>query len=171
LPFDFEWGKSRAFLTASGESQLILNGQEIHAPTRGLFSFLSGHWLEDFMYALLYPLFDEGLIRDVRVGMEVGYQRYPHSDLDTFSELDCVFSDGKRLWIVECKAGAIRQDAIQKLENNVRMYGGVSAKGLFVSALPAKGVHKSRLENSTTVVAIDPRQLSTESLRQLILKQ
>jgi hypothetical protein len=171
LPFDFEWGNSRAFLTANGESHLILNGQEIHAPTRGLFSFLSGHWLEDFMYALLHPLFNEGLIRDVRVGMEVGYQRYPHSDLDTFSELDCVFSDGKRLWIVECKAGAIRQDAIQKLENNVRMYGGVSAKGLFVSALPAKGVHKSRLENSTTVVAIDPRQLSTESLRHLILKQ
>jgi hypothetical protein len=171
LPFDFEWEKNRVFLTSNGESRLILNNQEIVAPSRGLFSFLSGHWLEDFMYALLRPLVDEGLLRDVRVGMEVGYQRYPHSDLDTFSELDCAFSDGKRLWIVECKAGAIRQDAIQKLENNVRMYGGLSAKGLFVSALAPKGVHKSRLENSTTVVAINPQQLSTESLRELILKQ
>ena len=171
LTFDFGWGKSRAILTSDGESHLILNGQEISIPSRGLFSFISGHWLEDFLYDLLCPLVDDGLIRDLRVGMEVGYQRYPHSELDTFSELDCTFSDGNRLWIVECKAGSIKQDAIQKLENNVRMYGGVSAKGLFVSALSPKGVHKSRLENSTTITAIDPRHLSTESLRALILKQ
>ena len=169
LTFDFEWRKSRVFLTSNGESHLILNGQEISVPSRGLFSFISGHWLEDYLYALLRPLVDEGIIRDLRVGMEVGYQRYPHSDLDTFSELDCAFSDGNRLWIVECKAGSIKQEAIQKLENNVRQYGGVSAKGLFVSALPPKGVHKSRLENSTTVSAIDPRLLSTESLKALIL--
>ncbi len=37
---------------------------------------------------------------------------------------------------VECKAGPVRQEAIQKLENNLKLYGGVAARGLLDLILP-----------------------------------
>lgn len=169
LTFDFEWRGGKTSLSSSGRTQLVLDGQEIDVPRKGFFAFISGHWLEDFVYSLLRPLVEDGTIRDLRVGMELGYRRYPHLPLDTFAELDCAFTDGKRLWIVECKAGMVKQEAIQKLENNLRLYGGIAARGLLVPAAAPTGVHKSRLEASTTITTIDPRRLSTETLRTAIL--
>jgi hypothetical protein len=105
----------------------------------------------------------------VRVGMEVGFQQVVAAKHEMpAQEFDCAFTDGKRLWIVECKAGVVKQDAIQKLENNLRQYGGVAARGLFVSGLPLNDANQSRIDSIPSITAVHPDHLSTDMLRLII---
>ena len=170
LLFSFAWMRGKACIENEGPPELILNGETITLPRHGFFRFLAGEWLEEYVYSLLRPLESEGLIRDVRVGLEVAYQT---GDSDAprhiAQEFDVSFTDGKRLWIVECKAGYVKQDAIQKLENNLRVYGGIAARGLLVSGFPLRDEHRKRLATLPSIVAIEPEQLSTETLRFIIL--
>ena len=105
------------------------------------------------MYSSLAPLQDEGLISDVRVGYEPGY---PDGTSNRWGaqEFDCAFTDGKRLWIVECKAGPVRQEAIQKLENILRTYGGMAARGLVVSSFPLTEANQKRVDNIGSVTFV-----------------
>ena len=86
-----------------------------------------------------------------------------------FGEFDCVFTDGHRLFIVECKAGAVKQDHIQKLENNLKLYGGIAAKGLLISAFPVTPMLQMRMSNSTAIRYVQPDRNSTQGLRNTIL--
>jgi len=169
LPFAFTWGSGEASKTDQGDTKLVLKGTPISMPMKDFFGTLSGGWLEEYVYSLLRPLQDEGLIRDVRVGMEVGFQQVVAAKHEMpAQEFDCAFTDGKRLWIVECKAGVVKQDAIQKLENNLRQYGGVAARGLFVSGLPLNDANQSRIDSIPSITAVHPDHLSTDMLRLII---
>lgn len=169
LPFAFTWSSGEASKTDQGDTKLVLKGTPISMPKKDFFVTLSGGWLEEYVYSLLRPLQDEGLIRDVRVGMEVGFQQVVAAKHEMpAQEFDCAFTDGKRLWIVECKAGVVRQDAIQKLENNLRQYGGVAARGLFVSGLPLNDANESRIDSIPSITAVHPDHLSTDMLRLII---
>ena len=60
-----------------------------------LASFLSGGWLEEYVYSLLQPLQHEGLIHDVRVGLEVGFRQVVAAKHEApAQEFDCSFTDG-----------------------------------------------------------------------------
>lgn len=169
LPFAFTWGSGEASKTDQGDTKLVLKGTPISMPKKDFFGTLSGGWLEEYVYSLLRPLQDEGLIRDVRVGMEVGFQQVVAAKHEMpAQEFDCAFTDGKRLWIVECKAGVVKQDAIQKLENNLRQYGGVAARGLFVSGLPLNDANQRRIDSIPSITAVHPDHLSTDMLRLII---
>ena len=70
-------------------------------------------------------------------------------------ELDVVFTDGKRLFIIECKAGSVKNDHVYKLQNCVSNYGGVEARGLMVSAFrPHHPVTRKRLDNASNLLAL-----------------
>ena len=56
-----------------------------------------------------------------------------------------IFSDGKRLFIMECKAGSYLSADVQKLQNNVRNYGGVEARGAMLVCFPPTGKQKNSL--------------------------
>jgi hypothetical protein len=167
LPFEFEWSGGSASQDKEGNAFLTLRGAEVPVYGIDFFDFLAGKWLEEFVYSLLKPLEIEGTIRDVRVGLEAGYPDDTLSAVERRAqEFDCTFTDGKRLWIVECKAGPVRQEAIQKLENNLKLYGGVAAKGLLISSFALSRPQANRVARSPSIHAIDPKCLSVEYLRQ-----
>lgn len=171
LPFKMEWPGGSASLDQACNARLILRGTEVPVFGADFFDFLAGGWLEEFVYSLLKPLENEGVIRDIRVGLEAGYPDDSLSDTERRAqEFDCTFTDGKRLWIVECKAGPVRQEAIQKLENNLKLYGGVAARGFLVSSFPLGRTQSARVLRSPSISAIDPANLSAEYLRLQILK-
>jgi Domain of unknown function (DUF1887) len=167
--FSFSWSGSEASLDA-GAARLVLKGADIEVSARGYFRFLRGEWLEDHVYSLLRPLADEGTIRDVRIGFKVGYREDSASKkAEEAQEFDAVFTDGKRLWIVECKAGPVKQEAIQKLANNVRLYGGVAGRGILVSSFGLTEPNTKRLKTFPALRAIPGTELSTDALRAIVL--
>lgn len=167
-PFSFLWAHGHASIDKEGTPQFVLHGETILAPKYNFFSFLAGGWLEEYIYSLLRPLESEGVIRDLRVGLEIGYRK-GKTARQTAQEFDVSFTDGKRLWIIECKAGNLKQDTIQKLGNNIRIYGGVAARGLLISSSPLLDEHKNRLTTLPSIKAVAPDELSTEILRSIII--
>lgn len=169
-PFSFSWNGGEAALDRKGATRLVLKGATIDVPVRGYFQYLSGGWLEEYTYSLLRPLEEQGVIRDVRIGFEVAYREKPASKgAQRAQEFDCVFTDGKRLWIVECKAGPVKQEAIQKLQNNVRLYGGVAARGILISSFPLTEAHQNRLKALPAIYAVHAEELSTETFKRVVL--
>lgn len=163
--FLFAWPQGRLSVEKDGLGQLVLQGESM----QGSFRFLAGGWLEEYLYSLLRPLESDGIIRDLRVGLEPGYQDDSKNMRDDRAqEFDCAFTDGKRLWIAECKAGQVKQEAIQKLENNLKLYGGVAARGILICSVPLTDANKKRLARLSSIVAVEPHELSTETLRRII---
>lgn len=167
LSFDFKWKSGEASMAKGTAPKLVLNGTTIDVPRKGFFPFVQGGWLEEYVYMLLAPLQDEGLISDVRVGYEPDYPDGVSNKWGA-QEFDCTFTDGKRLWIVECKAGPVRQEAIQKLENVLRTYGGIAARGLLVSSLPLNDALQKRVDNIDSITFVQPHFLTTNGLRMII---
>ncbi len=121
--------------------------------------YLSGGWLEEYTYMLLEPFVKTGQIKDIRIGLEISFkektsdkptqtnssmaeQLSSHlsnsSDFqgvfsDSYQELDVVFTDGQRLYIIECKAGSVKTEHIMKLQNIVRYFGGIEGKGVLAA--------------------------------------
>jgi hypothetical protein len=169
-PFNFRWGASRASFNSEGEAVLILEGESVAASKCDDFGqYLRGGWLEEYVFLLLRPLEEKQLIFDLRVGIEVDYAGKPRHPKDMPNgEFDCAFTDGKRLWLVECKAGAVKQEYIQKLENNLKTYGGIAARGILVSSFQIGPALARRASSSTSIHIVNPGQLSVEFLESII---
>jgi hypothetical protein len=90
--------------------------------------FLSGGWLELYVFSQLMPLKHEGLIKDIRMNYTVRYEG------DAYNEADVLFTDGQKLYFVECKAGEVKLDAIDKVKNTAVALGGVKAVRIIVAA-------------------------------------
>jgi hypothetical protein len=56
--------------------------------------------------------------------------------VNAYNELDIVFTDGHSLYIAECKAGTVTQEQVMKLQNLVRLYGGVEGRGIVACCFP-----------------------------------
>jgi hypothetical protein len=170
-PFDWRWGNSDAAFNISGEATLFLNDRELMIDNCDDFgTYLGGGWLEEYVFLLLRNLEEKGIIYDLRIGVEVDYLDKPRGTNDAPSgEFDCAFTDGKRLWLVECKAGSVKQEHIQKLENNLKTHGGIAARGLLVSSFPLFHSHAKRISSSTSIRAVCPNELSTEFLQKILM--
>jgi hypothetical protein len=55
-----------------------------------------------------------------------------------YNELDITFTDGYSLYIVECKAGFVKQEHVMKLQNLVRFYGGIEGRGILACCTTPK---------------------------------
>ena len=113
--------------------------------------YLSGGWFEEYTYMKLKPHLESGLIKDLRIGLEVGFKEdfsdnrsfdYKEQLLsqfgETYQELDVAFTDGKRLFIIECKAGSVKGDQLSKFESVIRYYGGIEGRGVLACCFPIK---------------------------------
>ncbi|HQJ95370.1 MAG TPA: DUF1887 family CARF protein [Syntrophorhabdaceae bacterium] len=110
--------------------------------------FISGGWLEEYVFHAVTTL----SVTDVRMGVEVKYDtpgsRYPTN------EYDVVFTHNNRLFLIECKTkrfeGADRasfnDEPIYKLENLRDAAGGVYGKGMLVSYRSLTEAQKLRLK-------------------------
>lgn len=171
-PFDWNWKNSRASLDGNGKATLILNGREITVPDSYDYArYLGGAWLEEYVWTLLQTLEAEGLIHDLRIGIEIDYADKVRTPKDApNAEFDCAFTDGKRLWLVECKAGSVKQEHIQKLENNLKTYGGIAARGIIVSSHLIAPQQMKRVSLSTAIRTVPPSELTVDALRNIIIK-
>ncbi|HQL86189.1 MAG: hypothetical protein BWX73_02450 [Lentisphaerae bacterium ADurb.Bin082] len=162
-PFDFQWRNSRATLKGN-KATLLLEGEALAVPDCTDFGdYLGGGWLEEYAYLQLRPFLKKGQIFDLRIGVEVfpaGKQQQPGEM--PVGEFDCAFTDGKRLFMVECKAGVVKQEHIQKLENNLKTYGGIAAQGILLHAFPLDPKHKERISSSTSIRAVRVNELATD---------
>ena len=169
-PFNFSAFHISASLKGDHAS-LVIDGETLQVPDCNDFgTYIGGGWLEEYAYLQLLPLMDAGQILDLRIGVEItptgqrpGYGQMP------FGEFDCTFTDGNRLFIVECKAGAVKQDHIQKLENNLKNYGGIAARGMLISAFPPPPMLQMRISNSTSIRYVYPEKNTPQGLRSMIL--
>lgn len=100
-------------------------------------TYITGGWFEEYMYLLLKPLEKNGEIFDLRINFELTLENKNISSFDIsnlkndiYQELDIVFTDGKKLYIVECKSGSIKSEHVEKLKNLTLYYGGIESTGI-----------------------------------------
>jgi hypothetical protein len=144
-PFDVPKDKRdesvKASLSEDGSAELVLAGKKFKFPDFPDFArYLSGGWLEEFCYLCLSSDLSAGKLKDMRIGLEVTWDfGRAEDEEDRAQEFDIILTDGKKLTIIECKAGVIIEPStVDKLQNCVRKYGGVTGKGILVTAFPLK---------------------------------
>lgn len=169
-PFRFETSRLQASL-GQKRATLELNGWDCPISYSEDFGrYIGGGWLEEYAYLQLLPLLKAGKIFDLRIGVEIAQSgRRPGFGETPYGEFDCTFTDGKRLYIVECKAGGVKQEHIQKLENNLKSYGGVAARGILFHSLPLHYMIQRRIAASSSVVSLCPAGMSLEKFEKAVL--
>ena len=96
--------------------------------------YLSGGWFEEYCYLVLADNADTCDIQDLRLCVRVDWLEGRKSDPRFgVQELDIVATDGKRLFVGECKAGNVKSEHLAVVRSNVRTYGGVSAMGVLLA--------------------------------------
>jgi hypothetical protein len=135
--------------------------------------YLSGGWFEEYTFMKLQPLVDAGLIKDMRIGLEVSFKEDDAdkssssfsaqlSNLfgDTYQELDITFTDGRCLYVIECKAGNVNSEHVMKLQNIVRYFGGIEGRGVLASCSDLKNkVVRKKIDDSKNLQFVSGKSL------------
>lgn len=120
--------------------------------------YIMGGWFEEYVYLKLQPLIKSSIIKDLRIGLEVSFKdkSMKETSNNIYQEFDLLFTDGKKLYIIECKAGTIKTEYIMKLQNIVRYFGGIEAKGILASCFqPNNKVVKKKIKDSNNITFIN----------------
>lgn len=144
--------------------------------------FITGGWFEEYSYRQLKELENEGVIFDLRIGTMLSYDAaisshprktrhhiHARTEERPFQEFDLLFTDGSRLYIVECKAGAVTSDHVVKLNDEVRRYGGIGGRGLLVCCFqPRDPIINKRISECPSCRLVVAQTLCSQ-VRNLIL--
>ncbi|WP_238408391.1 Card1-like endonuclease domain-containing protein [Helicobacter pylori] len=99
--------------------------------------YIIGGWLEEYIYCELLELLDKQVIYDLRLNMILGVESMTATQGDErpiYAELDIAFSDGKNLYVVECKSGELKNKGVlTALSTNDQIFGGANAKCILIS--------------------------------------
>lgn len=128
-----------ASLDEEGNGFIKISGKEFRfkeMPDWG--SYLCGKWLEEYCYLILLKCIPRNKLKDIRIGLEITWDYVDATQEGTNAqEFDIILTDGHKLTIVECKAGRNLESAvIDKLQNCVKKYGGVTGRGVLITAYP-----------------------------------
>lgn len=136
---------------------------------------ITGGWFEEYMYMQFEPYMKEGKIFDLRIGLEISFKDTKKNQNisglgglrnmigDTYQELDIVFTDGKRLYIIECKAGNIKSEFVMKLQNIVRYFGGMEGKGILAACFPPSSkIVQKKIDESYNMEIISGQNLKSD---------
>ncbi len=136
---------------------LLVDGQflgrsdsRIVIPDRYSAEFISGDWLDEYVYSVAASLH----LTDIR--MRLGVRWDQKAAKPTRNEYDVVFTAHNQLYLVECKTkrflGPDREEAneetIYKLESLREAAGGLYGKGMLVSYRPLTEQQRRRLKAS-----------------------
>jgi len=138
--------------------------------------YLSGGWFEEYIHMILYPFLEAGQIKDLRIGLQVSfkedtegaetpdsYHLQNRSGDNTYQEFDILFTNGKRLYVVECKAGYVSGEHVRKLESITRYFGGIEGKGILACCFPPSSkVVRQKVKESRNVVLMAGKHLEDE---------
>ncbi len=180
-PFDVFTGNISAKLTSDGRAEICIgNEQFVFVKWPEFARYLAGSWLEEYTYMCLEPFVESGLIKDLRIGLEVSFKEASANKglLDeqlknifgeTYQELDGAFTDGRRLYIVECKSGNITSEQVMKLQNIVRYFGGIEGRGILASSFPPNSnVVKKKIKESKNLQMVSGNNLCSRQLKKII---
>ena len=118
------------------------------------YQYKSGHWLEDYVFLRLKPLFKKGLIRDLRSELKVRFNDVKGGS--QYQEFDVVFTDGIVLYVIECKSSSISGNDLSKLSSVTREFGGVTGKGILFTCRPSfDHVIKQKAKNLNILLSSD----------------
>ena len=164
VPFCVQARSAFAKLERSGRAILKLCGVEFTLKSCPDFArYLCGGWLDEYIYLLLQPQLASRNIKDLRIGLEVSWVApQPNSTPMAAQEFDICFTDGNRLTIMECKAGAVYVGDVYKLENCVMNYGGVDANGLLISAFSPSVSIRKRVQASAKLRYLSGSDVTNE---------
>ncbi|MCQ2837005.1 DUF1887 family protein [Helicobacter pylori] len=91
-----------------------------------------------YIYFELLNLLDKQVIYDLRLNMRLSAESMTAIQGDErpiYAELDMAFSDGKNLYVVECKSGELKnKGALTTLSTNTQIFGGSNAKCILISS-------------------------------------
>ncbi|GAA7867042.1 DUF1887 family CARF protein [Helicobacter pylori] len=100
--------------------------------------YIIGGWFEEYIYFELLELLDKQAIYDLRLNMILGVGNTNAIQGDKhpiYAELDIAFSDGKNLYVVECKSGELKEKGVlTALSTNTQIFGGANAKCILISS-------------------------------------
>ena len=132
-------------------------------------SYLCGGWLEEYVYMQWEPALRNGKFRDLRIGLEISWKADPN-EMPPFcaQEFDVTLTDGRRLLILECKAGTVKNEDIYKLENSVRKYGGVEAQGLLIAAFRPAPPPMKRIQAANNLSCLAASEVSSRLPQEIL---
>ncbi len=91
-----------------------------------------------YIYFELLNLLDKQVIYDLRLNMRLSVESMTATQGDErpiYAELDMAFSDGKNLYVVECKSGELKNKGVlTTLSTNTQIFGGSNAKCILISS-------------------------------------
>ncbi|GAA7602611.1 hypothetical protein HpMMM19_11970 [Helicobacter pylori] len=100
--------------------------------------YIIGGWFEEYIYCELLELLDKQVIYDLRLNMILGVENTNAIQGDKrpiYAELDIAFSDGKNLYVAECKSGELQNKGVlTALSTNTQIFGGANAKCILISS-------------------------------------
>lgn len=91
--------------------------------------FLAGGWFEEYCFWKITSAPGHEKLNDIRLGLTPTWQ----SATGPAQEFDVCYTDGLSLFILECKAGKLLQDYVQKLENICTLFSGSMGRAALVS--------------------------------------
>ena len=134
-------------------------------------TYIKGGWLEEYVYNHLYPLKEKGKLLDIRHGIKVDFNKTTSefdSDHYIYQEMDVVFTNGKQLFIVECKSGRPEVEHVEKLSIITRYYGGIEGKGILAySRTPDSDILEKKIKETPNVEIVSGDNL-IEQIKKII---
>jgi hypothetical protein len=173
-PFELHNGNISAKLSKNKSAKISIGNKHFEFKEwPGFAKYLSGGWFEEYTFMKLQPLVDAGLIKDMRIGLEVSFKEDDAdknsssfsaqlSNLfgDTYQELDITFTDGRRLYVIECKAGDVKSEHVMKLQNIIRYFGGIEGRAVLASCFnPKNKVVRKKIDDSKNLQAVSGNNL------------
>ena len=173
-PFELHKGDIYAKLSKDKSAKISIGPKHFEFKDWPDFAkYLSGGWFEEYTFMKLQPLVDTGLIKDMRIGLEVSFKEdgsdKNSSNLsaqlsnlfgDTYQELDITFTDGRCLYVIECKAGNVNSDHVMKLQNIVRYFGGIEGRAILASCFdPKNKVVRKKVDESKNLMLVSGNRL------------
>jgi len=173
-PFELHNGDIYAKLSKDKNAKISIGPEHFEFKEWPDFAkYLSGGWFEEYTFMKLQHLVDAGLIKDMRIGLKVSFKdddadkssssfSAQLSNLfgDTYQEIDIIFTDGRRLYVIECKAGNVTSEHVMKLQNIVRYFGGVEGRAVLASCFyPKNKVVRKKIDDSKNLQSVSGNSL------------
>ena len=177
-PFEYDNEKNIYFKLSKDKSVKVnIDRQQFEYKEWPNFAtYCYGGWFEEYIFLKLQPLVDSGFIKDMRIGFHITYKESSvdkntgHKARDRnwkellknqignlYNEFDILLTDGRRLYIIECKAGRYNksdkvEEYINKLSNTVNTYGGSDGMGFLVSCFDVtNNVSKKKIDENKNI--------------------
>lgn len=159
LPFELDTKDIYVRFYKNNAVDLTLGEERFEFPMWPFFGkYLCGGWFEEYVYHL-FQIADK-IPTDMRINLQVGDRNIENkkkskntiSQLNRilgqpYQEFDVTFTDGKRLYLVECKAGKVTSDHVMKLHTITRKFGGIEAIGILAACFEPDNMVKKKIQD------------------------